>query len=195
MSLTGVKTRAKLSGTLATLGPWSTLFARSGYRVYPYQLGCMIRTTSTGTSVDTHGLGQFDPAGTDYAIPCTATFYGDSTLFIPQVTAVTQVTAVSTSDDVLTISPARSLTAGDFLLNIGPDTGALAPVYDGSIVPLYTDNAGNNTNSNKYLVTSTPGAFLGWVNDDYVVVDLLITDGSGIPRIVNPFFALGPAVV
>lgn len=195
MALTGVKTKAALRGPLMVPGPWQGLFARQSWRVYPFHLGCTVREFSTGVTVKTYGLGEF--ATNDYVLPCRPTMYGDSPLYVPQLADITQVTGVSGADDELTISPARSLSQDDLLINLGVDTAATplsAPNYNGSRVDLYTDNAGVNLNSNKYVLTGIGGQFQGWIEAGYQVIDLLITDAEGVPRLALPFHLVGPNV-
>lgn len=201
MSLTGIKTRPQLAGTLASLGPWASLFGRAGFRVYPFQLGCMVRSASTGTTVLTDGLGDFRQ--NDYLIVCSPVAYGDSTLFQPVLSKITRVTSDPTAatDDTLTISPAVAVSDGDYLLNIGAD-GAAAPLatpnYDGSLLTLYTDPAGNTANANDYLLTGENGHFFGWLESAIAgsvsVVDLLIANSSGVPQLVLPLTAVGPSI-
>ena len=195
MELTGVKTKAALRGPLLVPGPWQGAFARQSWRVYPYQLGCTVRKATTNGVILTYGLGEF--LVDDYVLPCRPTMYGDSPFYIPQLSAITKVTVVSSIDDELTTSPARTLAQDDLLINLGADLAATptsAPNYDGSRVDLYTDNAGVNLNSNKYVLTGTGGQFQGWIEAGYQVVDLLITDAEGIPRLAVPFHLVGPNV-
>src|SRR3990172_1242741 len=101
MSFTGLKTLPLLAGTIANAGPWQALFARAGYYVYPFQLGAKVRTTSTGTSIELHGLGQV--AVNDYVIFCDATAYGAASMFIPNLAKIRRIATVSTSDDIVTV--------------------------------------------------------------------------------------------
>lgn len=197
MSLTGIKTQPLLRGNLFTMSQWQSLFARGSWRVYPYQLGCMVRSSSTGTDVLTDGLGQF--LANDYLMACTATAYGSGTLYVPQTSKVALVSAVSSSDDALTVSPALTLAEGDWLLNLGPDTGTTAPVYDGTRCRIKTDPAGNTASSTLYAATATNGQFQGWITDAFgdpafLAVDLLVTNSSGTPQAVLPLYPLGPAI-
>ena len=196
MTLTGIKTLPLLDKSLVETGPWSSLFARSGYRVYPFKMGALVRSVPVGTTVLTAGMGEF--ATNDYLMVCTATAFGDANLYIPNVAKVAKVTSnpsAETSEDQLVIAPALTIAAGDFLLNLGPDSGALTPNYDGSTLTLYTDNAGTAANSNKYLLTGTNGEFRGWLPSGTLVCDLLATNASGVPLIVIPFITLGAEVI
>jgi hypothetical protein len=195
MTLTGVKTKTPLSGVLAIAGPWQALVAKGGWRVYPFDLGCLVRQDTVNTTVLTYGLGDF--SANDYVLPCRPTFYGDSELYIPQLSMVTRVATVPGGDDTLTLTTARTLYQGDLLFNLGTD-GAPAPLsqpnYDGSPIDIYTDNAGVNISSNKYVSTGRGGSFRGWIENGYSIVDLLVTDEAGIPRFANPFHYVGAGV-
>jgi len=196
MTLTGIKTLPLLDKSLVETGPWSSLFARSGYRIYPFKMGALVRSASVGTTVLTAGMGEF--ATNDYLMVCAATAYGDVNLYIPNTAKVAKVTSdpSSATDDTLELSAALTIAAGDYLLNLGPDTGApLAPVFDGSTLTLYTDNAGTALNANKYLLTGTNGEFRGWLPSGTLVCDLLVTNASIAPVIVTPFITLGAEVI
>ena len=196
MAESNIITLPLLRGTLVASGPWQALLAKAANRVYPFQLGCMIRSNSSGTTMNTHGKGEF--AVNDYAVVCKATAYGQGTLFIPDTTRITRVTAINATDDQFTISPARTVVAGEYLLGVGADTAAnpLSTLnFDGSTINLFTDNVGNNANANAYLQTATGGWFRGWVNTGVRVVDLLITNSSGGVIAVKPFVTLGEELV
>lgn len=200
MSLTGVKTQPLLRGTLATLSQWQAFFGRAGFRVYPFQLGAMVRTAFTSGSLQLDGLGQF--AVSNYVLPCTATAYGAGTLYLPNTSKITRITTVSSTDDVVTISPEVTLADGDYLVNLGNDGAAaplVAPNYDGSLCALKTDPAGNTANANDYVETAQNGQFQAWIVDGdgnaaFEAVDLLITNSSGVPQVVLPLYPLGPAI-
>ena len=191
------RTLPTLRGTLAASGPWQSLFARASHRVYPYQMGCFVKSASTGTTVAVNGVGEF--AAGDYVLPCSKVQYGDAYYYIPDLTRITKVTAVSessdNSSDTLTLETARSLAAGEFLLNIGADTGGSTPNYDGTDITLYTDPVGNAASSYDYFLTSQGGEFHGWITGGYEVVDLLVMNSSGTPIVVIPTYEVGPEIV
>jgi hypothetical protein len=198
MTLTGSKVKPTLKGTLTQTGPWQALFAREGYRIYPYQLGCAVRSDSTGTAPLTYGMGDF--ITNDYLMRCIPTYYGDSFLYIPQTSSISRVTndPSSETDDTLDLSQALTLVQEDYLLNLGADGASSplsAPDFDGSRVTLYTDPAGVNTSPNPYLLTAQNGNFNGWVSNDYEVVDLLITNADGVPQLVWPHVTVGREII
>jgi hypothetical protein len=154
----------------------------------------MVSTTSTGTTVALHGLGEPFVAN-DYIIVCTETSYGNSTLFIPDFDKIRRISSVSSSEDELTVDVAVSITAGDYILNIGAD-GATTPKTDpdlDAIVTLYDDPEGATANANGYMVTGSGGHFRGWLPSQTKTVDLLITDSSKNPQVVVPFYTTGAA--
>jgi hypothetical protein len=188
-------TYPKLAGPVAVVGPWGSFFAKPDHRVYPYSLGAMVRTTSSSTTVFTHGQGEI--AVNDYLMACSVVSYGGANFFVPDTGRITRVTAKSSSNDEFTIGTARSLVAGEWLLNLEADAAAAplsAPNYDGSGVVLYTDPVGTTANANKYLATGDDGRFLGWVTPGLVAVDLLISSSAGVPVIVSPNVSLGVEV-
>ena len=190
------KALPKVADTLATRGPWGSLFTRSGWRVYPYQLGAKVRQDSTGLTLYTHGPG--DIAVGDYLMLCRATFYGGASLYIPQPTQITRVTTVGSADDTLTVDTALVVYSGDYLLNLGVDTasptGTQTPNYDGSDLTLYTDPVGSAQNPQTYMLTADGGMFEGWITSGYALCDLLVADLSGTPKIVIPHFSTGHEV-
>jgi len=192
MANSGIMTLPLLRGTVVLPSAWATLFTRAYMRVYPYQLGCMVRTTVVGgTDIPTHGLGEF--AAGEYIMICSEVSYGDSSIFIPDPTRIARVSVVSTAEDLLSISAALTVYAGEYILNTG---SKLFPDTSGSAVsPLYTDNVGNSENANDYLATGSDGQFKGWVPSGYELVDLLVTDESGTAKLVIPFYPLGPEII
>lgn len=191
MSQSGIITLPMLRGPLVASGPWQSLLAQPNKRIYPFPTGSIVSVTSTGTTLAMHGLGE-PIAVNDYIIVCTETSYGNSSMYIPDFSKIRLVSAVSGSEDEITVA-AVSVTKGDYILNIGAD-GAAAPASDpdlDAIVTLYDDLAGDATNSNGYLLTGTGGHFRGWLPTSTVLVDLLITDNSKNPEVVIPFFTPG----
>jgi len=205
MTLTGIKTLPLLDRSLVETGPWSALFARAGYRVYPYQLGAIARALATATPVLTTGLGEF--AANDYVLVCASTAYGDVNLYIPNLSKITRISSFGAnltsdptlaSDDLINVAPNVSIASGDYLFNLGADGAAAptsVPAYDGSTLTLYTDNAGTAASANKYVLTGTNGEFRCWLPTGTLMVDLLVTNASGTPIVAIPFVTLGAEVI
>lgn len=197
MSLTGIKTLPILRGTLAAIASWQGLLGRANLRVYPFQLGCKARAASAANPFDTSGMGEF--AVNNYLIACTATAYGNTNLYIPNLNKISRVTSLGTADDELNISPVISVAQGDYLLNIGNDTAGsplVSPNYDGTTLSLYDDNTGQISHgSTKYFLTGSNGQFEGWLNAGVSACDLLITDTNNSPIVVIPFQPVGRQII
>lgn len=196
MSKTGIKTLPLLRGIVEQAVPWGGTITRAGWRVYPYQLGCKVRVDSTTPTIYTYGLGDF--AAGDYLIVCQQIFYGNSYFYIPRMNQIGQVSAVSTSDDLLSLTGALDVSQGDYLFNLGADTAAtplIQPNFDGSDYTLYGDNVGGGASLGKYMLTGNQGQYECWLPAGTVVVDMLLTDSSGQPQLVQPFVAVGPEIV
>jgi hypothetical protein len=127
-------------------------------------------------------------------------YYGDAYLLVPQTSFISRVSSdpSTATDDTITLTAALTLNQEDYLLNLGAD-GASAPTsapdYDGSLITLYSDAAGTTAATNPYLLTAQNGQFSGWVNSDYEVVDLLVTNADGVPQIVAPHQVVGREVI
>ncbi len=196
MALTGIITKPRIGGTVASVGPGAGLFAKTSYRVYPFQVGCSVRTAGTiaaGGNLSVDGLGEF--AASDFFMVCTPTAFGDGTLYIPNTAKIVGVTSVSAVDDILVVTTAVTVAENDWLLNVGVDGSAPSSLaLDGSDISIFTDNAGNETSANKYMLTATGGSFHGWLSGGFPVVDLLITNSSDVPQVVWPLQAPTPEV-
>lgn len=196
MSLTGIKTLPLLRGVVEQSVPWGGTINRTGWRVYPYQLGCKVRVDSTGTTIYTYGLGDF--AAGDYILVCQQVYYGNSYYYIPRMSLIGQVSSVSTSDDLLSTTTALTVTQGDYLFNLGADaatTPLLQPNFDGSDYTLYGNNVGSGATIGHYVVTGNQGQYEAWLPSGTVIVDLLLTDSSGQPQLAQPFVSVGPEIV
>lgn len=182
-----------LAGTIVTAGPWQGLFARAGYRVYPYQIGCMVnaaQTVGAGGTLDVHGCGEF--AANDYLMACTKTAYGNGSLYVPVTSKHVKVSSVDKPNKQLTLATALTVADEDWLLCLGADDDL---GYDQSDISLYNDPYGDDAESNGYLLTGTGGFFRGWIESGYRAVDLLICNSSGVPVMVRPLFELGSEIV
>lgn len=195
MAQSGIISLPRLAGVLAEVGPWRGLVAHSGWLIRPYQTGARVRLSSTGTTAYLHGLGTF--ANNDYVMRGVQTAYGDGYFFVPYPGQLSRVSAVSGTEDELTLTTVLTLNEGDWLFNLGVDTlSSLAesPNYDGSTLSLYTDPVGTNT-AGTYLVTGSKGQYEGYLESGTLICDLLICDASGTPRLISPLIAPGPEVL
>ena len=110
-----------------------------GYYVTAYEVGAQVAAASSGTTATVRAGHGF--AASDKLIVGT-----DATLY-RRVTAVTTTT--------LTLDSAISLADGDLLVNLGQDTGATAPNYDGNGLAVYADmDYSNQLVNNTVLVDS-----------------------------------------
>lgn len=165
-------------------------------RVYPFQLGCKARVAGSSNPLDTSGMGEF--AINNYGIACTATAFGNSNLYVPNMNKIFRVTALGITDDELNLAPVPSVAPGDYLLNIGNDgapTPLVTPTYDGSAIDLFDDNTGQVPHATHYLLTGSNGQFEGWLESGTLSVDLLITDTSNVPIVVIPFVSPGREIL
>lgn len=178
-----------LKGTLAASGPWQSLFAKTGHRVYPYQSGCRVRGDTTSTTANVNGVGAFQ--ANDYLMVCTETYYGEAALYIPDPTRFVKVSSVDATNKQLTLASATTMYAGEWLLNLGADA---TPNYSGSRVDLYSDPNGDSALGTKYLLTGQGGFYSGWAQQGTRIVDVLIQDGSGTPLVVQPQVDLAPGL-
>lgn len=195
MALSGIKTLPLLRGFLRQASPWGTDISRSGWRIYPFQLGCKVRLDTTTQAVYTFGMGDF--VANDYVMVCQQIYYDNGYFYIPRTNQLSRIQSVGTVDDQLTLTVAIVANAGDYLLNLGADTAATplsAPNYDGSTLTLYGDNVGGGATLGDYVLTGEKGQYECWLPSGTLLTDLLITDSSGQPQLVYPYVALGPEV-
>ena len=206
MAKSNIISKPKLSGSLVNVGAWNALLARSGYRIYPYQVGCMVRADSNTSIIETHGLGNL--AVDDYVVFATPVEYGESPLFIPDMSKIRRVGSFGSDlnsdptladDDIVNLTYPIATVAGDYIFCLGPDTGLQitpnSPNFDGSSVTVYSDSVGNEVSPNPYLLTGQGGWFNGWLLRGTFVVDLLITDSGNKPVVILPTKAVGPEVI
>ena len=185
-----------LRGTLLSTGPWGGQFARGSWQVFPFHCGAMIAAASSGTTLSLHGLANFTVG--DYVMVCERTFYGAGYVYIPVQTKVSRVASVSGSNDEITLDAALDVNEGDWLFNLGVDTSTpsptVTPAFDGSRITIYTDPVGATATSD-YVPTSDKGEYEVWLESGTVLVDVLIADSGGTPRLVLPLVQPGPETV
>ena len=138
----------------------------AGYTVTAYPVGAVASATSSGTTI-TVDAGHSFRVGDKYLLrPGTSNvFSGTDT--------VQSVTATS-----IVMGSAVSVTAGDSLVNLGPDTGTTAPAYDGSPMVIYSDADGGTAISNSRVTTSATAEYGFWHKGDGKFWEL-IRDGDG----------------
>jgi len=171
-----------LKGTIASVGPWQSMFARTGHRVYPYTSGTRVRSSSTGTSALVNGVGTFQDG--DYLMPCSEVYYGESPTYIPDPSRITRVAtaagSVNASAKTMTLAASVALYSGEWLLNLGS-----AVNYTGSPITIYSDPNGDSATGSDYLIAGQGGTYVGWLSKGTTTVDLMVTDSSGTPVVVH----------
>ena len=193
------KTERCLKGTLIGPSSGGSFGSLGNYRIYPYQLGCQVLVNSTGASVSVSGTGDF--IANDYLMVCTQQFYGGSYFYVPDTTRVAQVQSVTPgATGTLTLTGNLVVEVGEWLLNLGADTGGVAPNYDGSRHVLYTDPGGNTAVNGHYVSTASQGGvFICWLGDSPSnasngVVDILACEQGGTPKLVIPCETTGDRI-
>ncbi len=118
----------------------------SSYYVTAYETGAQVASGSASTTATVRAGHGF--AANDKFLVWTGTSASLATY--NTVTAVTSTT--------LTIT-AASLSAGDLLINLGPDTGIIAPLFDGSGAAIYTDMDYSNLATSSTVQTDANGKY------------------------------------
>ena len=117
----------------------------SSYYVTAYEVGAQVTSGSSGNTVTVRAGHGF--AAADKFIVGTST---------AQFKVILSVTST-----VLTLSVGTTVTvaAGDLLVNLGADTGASLPNYDGSGLTIYTDMDYSNVATNNTVQTDSNGKY------------------------------------
>ena len=119
----------------------------SGYSVQALEVGAQVASGSSGTTI-TVRAGHGFAAGDKYMKSLDVlTYSGTNT-----VQSVTSTTVV--------VQAAYSVSAGDLLINLGPDTGTASPNYDGNGVTVYTDMDYTTTATKATVTTGSTGQHL-----------------------------------
>lgn len=197
MALTNIKSLPLLNGTICVPGPGQALHGVAGWRVYPMKMGCMVRTDSTGTDIETSGLGQFSSG--DYFMACTPVYYGADRFFVPDTSRLGRITAVEVDgDDKISLASSLTVYSGDYLLNLSADSATnplISPNFDGANIGLYTDPSGQISLGAVYIQTATGGRYRAWLESNTQMVDLLVCDQLGRARLLEPCITMGLEVV
>ena len=88
--------------------------------------------------------------------------------------------AVAPVNNQIQINSRLSVSVGDMLINLGPDTGSSVPIYDGSPINMYSDMAGDNADADQTVLTSAVGFYEYWHNAQATIWELL-RDANGDP--------------
>jgi hypothetical protein len=197
MALTNIKSLGLLNGSLCVPGPGQALHGMSGWRIYPMKMGCMVRTDTTTTDVETSGLGEFN--ANDYVMACTPVYFGADRFFVPDPSRISRIVAVEVDgDDKISLTEAMTLSSGDWLMNLADDTGAnplVSPNFDGAGIEIFSDPSGQISLGAVYVQTAAGGRYRGWLESGTQMVDLLVADQLGRARLLEPCITVGLEVV
>jgi len=160
--------------TLATFGTAHTVAATS-YTVTAYPVGALASAGSSGTTI-TVDAGHSFRAGDKYLINpgVDDTFSGTDT--VQSVTATTVVMGQSVS-----------VSAGDVLVNLGPDTGTSSPNYDASPVAIYSDADGSTAISNSRVTCSAAGEYSYYHKGDGRFWELIRDSDGDVADVIKGF--------
>jgi hypothetical protein len=118
----------------------------SSYSVQALEVGAQVASGSSGTTITVRS-GHGFAAGDKYMKSLDVlTYSGTNT--VQSVTATTVV-----------VQAAYSVSAGDLLINLGPDTGTASPNYNGNGVTVYTDMDYSTTATNATVTTGSTGRY------------------------------------
>ena len=149
----------------------------SNYTIVVYEVGGMAASGSSGTSVTLrsgHGFAASDKLILEAS---------------GSIDVATYRTVNSVAGNVLTIDSALSVSAGDKIINLGPDTGTTEPNYDGSPISIYADMAGEGSAVSNAEVTATAqGLYEYWTATTSLWVLVRTSGGTPLKCIPDVFF-------
>lgn len=136
----------------------------TAYTVTAYRHGAIANAASASTTVTVHANHGFK--------------INDKLMLGLAPSSMRIVTAYTNT--TLTVNSALSVADEDVLINLGPDTGAGTPNYDGSPLSTYTDNNGDGANTSARVTADSQGVYAYW-HDGREEIWELIRDSSGTP--------------
>ena len=140
-------------------------FAAS-YTVTVYSIGAVANGAQSGSQTLTVHAGHGFAVGDKFMVGTTATqFFAVASL--TSTTLVTTTGNVTCSDD-------------DLIVNLGADTGSTTPNYDGSKVPIYSDNNGSTAYSNSRLTCDAQGGYSYWYKGSGAAWELIRTGTTNV---------------
>lgn len=151
----------------------SYLAGAVGYSVTVYRPGGFVKVASSGTTAELYPDHGF--TGNERVIVGTdATKYRTINLVVGNTVTFNAAVAVSLNDPIV---------------NLGADSGGIAPAYDGSPVAIYSNPDGSTTIPDSTVTTGNTGNFGYWRNTSNVwelvrdpqgaVERLILATGSG----------------
>jgi hypothetical protein len=115
----------------------------SSYLVTAYGKGGQVASASTGVTVTVRSGHGFS-AGQKFIVNTDVTKYR---------------TVDSLVGNVLTVNSAVTVAAGDFLINLGADTGTTTPSYNGSTLNIYEDEDSVTALTNETVTAGATGTY------------------------------------
>jgi hypothetical protein len=143
----------------------------ASYLVTAYEPGAIVASASTGTTA-TVDLGHGFAANDKFIVVRSGSYVSGSFNTVSAVTATT-----------LTIT-AASLSVGDVLVNLGPDTGVTSPNYDGSGLTIYSDADGSTAITNEVVTADSGGNYSYYHTGSSDIWELIRSNAS------TPVYAL-----
>jgi hypothetical protein len=140
----------------------SHLAPAAGYTVKVVERGAVVASTSTGTTATVHAGHTFEAGDRVLKNVDTAAYR--------IVDSVTETTVVFTE--------ALSVATGDTLTNLGNDTGANGPTFDGDGATIYSDPGGVSAISGGDLTTDSDGEYGYHLPDGVVVWEIILYSGT-----------------
>lgn len=139
----------------------------ASYTVTAYEVGAVASANSSGATITVnsgHGFAEGDKIlvnpGTD------DTFSGTDTV-------------QSTTSTTVVMGQSYSISSGDQIVNLGPDTGVASPNYDGSGYTVYSDMDGGTSISNSQVTCNAQGSYEYW-HYGFAIWEL-VRDSDGDP--------------
>ena len=130
-----------------------TAFA-TGYRVIVYDIGGVASGVNAGATINLdagHGFAVGEKFLLNPHLGASSVYSGTDT--VQSITSTTIVMGVS----------GYSISKGNVLINLGPDTGVTAPNYDASTIQVYSDVDEGDAISNSDITVGTNAFYEYWV--------------------------------
>lgn len=161
-----------------------SLLAYRSNTILPNSSGPTFGANWTVTAYEVGGQAASGSSGTSVALRAGHGFASSDKLLVESSGSINTATfrlIDSVSGDTLTLSTSLSVSAGDRLINLGPDTGTTSPNYDGSGITTYADMAGAGSAVTESRVTCNAAGFYDYWSNNTGVWEL-IRDSNGVPN-------------
>lgn len=151
-------------------------FAAS-YTITAYPVGAVCSLGAINSTVQNVEAGHGFVAGDKALIDP-----GDANRFTASINSVTATT--------ITFSVATTVSTGDLLVNLGPDTGSGTPNYDGSPLKIYSDPDGSTPISNSRVTCDPAGEYSYFHRGDGRFWELIRNSSGTVIEVVPGFGAV-----